>query len=315
MAKHGTPPRKSRGTLLPVLGFFVFGLAVLLLLDPLYGRLTASPGTHTVVYEEGTLSESDALNISFIDVGQGDAILIRMPTGETVLIDAGPNASETQLLAFLDRCRVKTLDYAVFTHMHEDHIGGADRVLEQCRVRTVLLSPVSDGDSSSCTRLMRAAEKEGCKILYAQPGQRFSLGAAELTVLAPLSGAYESGNDASVVLRLTYGERAFLFMGDAETVSEEEMLRTYGTDALQADVIKLGHHGSSSSTSAAFLDAVKPSAAVASCGIGNEFGHPHKEIVDSLHARGILLLRTDVHGTVRILTDGHALRADTEKNN
>lgn len=314
MAGRKASRRKNSGALLPALGFLALGLAILLLLDRLYPKLTAAPEHHTVVYEEGDLDEAQALSVSFLDVGQGDAILIEAPTGETALIDAGPNTSETQLLSFLDRHHIKELDYAVFTHMHEDHIGGADRVFGFCRVGTVLLSPVSDADSSSCTRLKAAAAKEGCEVLYAQPGQRFSIGTAELTVLAPLGGSYENGNDAGLVLRLTCGEHAFLFMGDAEAVSEEELLRTYDADALRADVIKLGHHGSSSSTSEALLDAVKPSIAVASCGIGNEFGHPHKEIIDRLHTRSILFLRTDADGTVRILSDGHALRADTEKN-
>ncbi len=280
-------------------------LGIFMLCYILFGPAEEQGGV--VLLENGALSSEQTMTVHFIDVGQGDAALIVMPSGETMLIDAGPNASEKNLLAYLEKISVKTIDYAIFTHPHEDHIGGADSVLRTYPVETVIL-PDADASTATYERMLDAIDDADCACITAQSGDTYSLGAAQFTILAPNSDTYNNTNNYSIVLRLTYGKSAFLFTGDAEILSEDEILSIYGTAGLRADVLKLGHHGSSTSTSDPFLDAVSPQIAIASCGRGNEYGHPHLETREKLTKRGITFLRTDVNGTIRILTDGEAMQ-------
>lgn len=305
----------NRQTFLRWLWVLVFPL--LLLLQTIFPglaelRLPWTSGEQYVLYESGTPDRDHLLTIRYIDVGQGDAILIEDPGGECMLIDAGTNASEMSLLSSLAACSIRRLTYMVFTHPHEDHIGGGDRVLARHHADTVLI-PECETQTSSYDKLMEAAERYADDVLYVSPGDTYGLGDAVFTILAPLGGPYENGNNDSIVLRLTYGDRSFLFTGDAEAFSEEEMLAAYPAEELRSDVLKLGHHGSSTSSTEVFLDAVKPIIAVASCGLANEYGHPHAETVKRLNDREILLFRTDACGTILIETDGEALRVTSDK--
>ena len=249
------------------------------------------------------------MTVHFIDVGQGDAALIVMPTGETMLIDAGPDMSQNRLVAYLSHHGVTKLTYAMFSHTHEDHIGGADAVLRAFPTEKVILSS-EETASWFFADLLEAAEDTGAECIYARVGQTYTLGDAAFEILGPRGTDYEKGNDYSIVTRLIYGERKFLFTGDAEAYSETEMLAALPKDNFSADVLKLGHHGSSTSTIRAFWDAVSPSYVVASCGKSNDYGHPHRETVAAAKERGVLLLRTDHHGNIRFRTDGKSLTFD-----
>ncbi len=242
--------------------------------------------------------------VHFIDVGQGDAALICGSGGENILIDAGPGTAEQALIAYLDRLGVSTIDYAIFTHPHDDHIGCADTVLREFDVKNVMMPNVPDTNSLAYDNLLSAFEDSKATLVLAIPGSTCTVGEIAFTVLAPNGSAYESGNDHSIVLRLDFGKTRFMFTGDAEMVSESEMLGKFSAEDLKSNVLKVGHHGSSTSTSPLFLAAVDPQIAVISCAKGNDYGHPHKEIRDRLSGRGIDTYRTDRDGTVIIYSDG-----------
>ncbi|MFA6947782.1 MAG: ComEC/Rec2 family competence protein [Eubacteriales bacterium] len=279
--------------------------AVIVLIMALAGFVSQKMGLFSDVQTlpATSISADGQLAVHFIDVGQGDAELIIAPTGEAMLIDAGPGSSETSLLAYLSALGISELEYAVFTHPHEDHIGGADGVVNNIDVKKVIMP---DAESSTVTfeKLLTAIDKRGCEVDVPAVGDTYSLGDAVFTVLAPNSSGYDSLNNYSIVMRLDYGESSFLFTGDAEALSEKEILAN-SPKLLDCDVLKAGHHGSSTSSSQDFLDAVTPDIAVISCGAGNDYGHPHSETLTKYSAMNIRVLRTDLSGSIVITSDGH----------
>ena len=244
----------------------------------------------------------DTVEFHFIDVGQGDAALIRTAEGD-VLIDASTNAAEEDLKAYLDALGVTTIEYAVFTHPHEDHIGGADMVINTYNVKRVLL-PEKEHTSKTYQYMMDAIDQRDCDVILSTPDYAFTVGEVTFTVLAPLGSSYKELNDWSVVLRAEYGATTAMFTGDAETLSESEMLDRYPIRALDCDLLKVGHHGSTTSTSDAFLDAVSPDHAIISVGEGNAYGHPHAEILTRLERGNARIWRTDLEGTIVFVSDG-----------
>ena len=239
----------------------------------------------------------------FIDVGQGDAALIRTEAGD-ILIDAGTNASEDELKAYLDRLGVKDIEYAVFTHPHEDHIGGADMVLNTYNVKRVIL-PDATSNTKTFERMMDAIETEKCEVIEAKPDSTFKVGELTCTILAPISTAYTETNNYSVVVRMDYGETSVLFTGDAEVDSEAEMLERYRFKGLlDCDLLKAGHHGSDTSSSQEFLDAVSPVYAVISVGEGNTYDHPKQVTLNKYDAMNIQYWRTDKVGSIVFTSTG-----------
>ena len=244
------------------------------------------------------------LTFCVMEVGQGDAVLVRCAE-ETLLVDAGPNAAEFHLLAELRAMGIDHLDVLVLTHPDEDHIGGADVILEKFSVGRVYM-PVLDAEDETFARLLETAARSGDEICVTQAGEHFSLGEADVKFLAPLD-LHGSSNDSSTVIRISCREVSALLMGDAETAAEEMLLLRYSAEELSADLLKVGHHGASTSTSAALLDAVAPRFAAISCGYGNDFGHPARSVVDALAQRGIDIGRTDREGTLVYCSDGEKI--------
>ncbi len=241
----------------------------------------------------------------FIDVGQGDAALIRTAAGD-ILIDASTGDAEDELKAYLDSLGVADIEYAVFTHPDEDHIGGADMILENYNVKRVIL-PDATKTTKTYTKMIDCIEKENCEVIEATPDKTFKVGELNCTILAPISTQYTDYNNYSVVIRMDYGETSVLFTGDAEKESEEEMLERYGDAAggmLDCDLIKVGHHGSDTSSTQAFLDAVTPEYGVISCGKGNSYGHPIQEILVRYEAMDVTLYRTDLDGSIVFISTG-----------
>lgn len=259
------------------------------------------------------LTDEKMAAVHMIDVGQGDSILIQTKE-KAVLIDAGERDQGQTVCDYLKSAGVNKLDLVIATHPHSDHIGGLADVLTQIRTEEILMPELSDEmvpTTSSFQRLLTAVEKEDVRAVAAEPGLVYDLGGGvSLTVLAPVKD-YDNLNNYSVVCRLDCGQTSFLFTGDAEKQVEQDLLDAGAN--LQADVLKAGHHGSSTSSGDAFLDAVRPKIAAISCGQNNDYGHPHKEVMTSFSQRGITVCRTDLQGTVIFSTDGTDIVVHTEK--
>ena len=257
---------------------------------------------------------ADDLCVHFIDVGQGDGILIQAPTGETVVIDAGERGNEQTMINYIKTYGDDTIEYVVATHPHTDHIGSMDDVIDTFTVENVIMPRLSKENTpttSTYKSFLTAVKRSGAKTIAAKPGYTFSLGKGICTVLSPASQS-DNLNNMSVVLRLDWGETSFLFMGDAETAVEKQLLNGQYASYLDADVLKLGHHGSSTSSSKKFLTAVSPQYSIISCGVDNDYGHPHKETMQKLSNLDTTVLRTDTMGTIRIYSDGMTLTPERE---
>ena len=239
-------------------------------------------------------SSSGTLNVHFIDVGQGDSILIQDGT-HFMLVDAGENDQGDTVVNYLKEQGVTSLDYVIGTHPHSDHIGGLDDVLETFPAKTVIMPPV-EHTTATFEDVLDAVAGQGLKITKPVPGDTYDLGPSQFTVLGPVGDYADELNDWSVGIRLTDGNHSFVMCGDAETEAEEDMARS-GLN-LSADVLKSGHHGSRTSSSPEFLEAVSPSWAVISCGKGNSYGHPHEETLKKYAEHRIQVLRTDEKGTI-----------------
>ena len=253
-----------------------------------------------------TVSLDGVLSVHYIDIGQGDAELIVTPDGKAMLIDAGPNSNEKDLMSYLDSLKITVLEYAVFTHPHEDHIGGADAVFEKIDVKRVIM-PDTVHNTATFEKMLEAIDKNDTEVIIPKSGDEFTLGEAKFKILGPNKSGYKSLNDWSIVLRLDYGQNSFMFTGDCEKLAEKEMLNVYSARDFSCDVLKIGHHGSSTSTSDEFLLACSPKYAVISCEKGNTYGHPHKETIDILTKHNIETLRTDLSGTIIFTSDGTSI--------
>lgn len=283
--------------------FLVIILAVMSLLSFVSGcGVTVAPQDSITTAANPSASGSDKLRVSYIDVGQGDSILIQIPNGKNVLIDAGDNDQGEKVVSYLNKQGVKRLDVAIWTHPHADHIGGADTVTKAFEIGQVVM-PKQTSTTESYRSLIKAISQKGLKITEAKAGVILDLGPeVKAELLAPSSGSYEEVNNYSAVLRLTYGNTTFLFTGDAQSESEKEMIKT-GQD-LKADVLKVGHHGSLTSTTSAFLNKVQPKYAVISVGKDNDYGHPAESIITRLNKAGVNIYRTDESGTLVFESDG-----------
>lgn len=247
------------------------------------------------------------LQVHFLDVDQSDCILVRTDD-KNMLIDGGTDSESDTIISYLENLRVDKLDVVIATHPHEDHIGGLDDAIEMFGADTVYMPDVS-ADTLVFEEFLLAVED--CNVVFPKSGDSFSLGDAEITVIAPNSTSYKELNDYSIGIRLEYGENEFLFTGDAEALSEREMISS-GLP-LSADVYKVAHHGSKYSNSEAFIKLVSPSISVISCGAFNQYDFPHMVVVDRLSEYG-QIYRTDINGTVVITSDGKNLEVQCDNN-
>jgi beta-lactamase superfamily II metal-dependent hydrolase len=255
-----------------------------------------------------TTNRDNLVEVHFIDVGQGDAILIEAENS-AMLIDAGENNKGTIVTDYLETQNITKLDYVIGTHPHSDHIGGLDTVINSVAVDTVIL-PSATHTTDTFEDLLDALEENNLSITMANVGDEYNLGPASFTVIAPNSSTYDDLNNYSVGIKLTFGDNSFLFTGDAGKLSEEEMLEN-GID-LSADVLKLSHHGSNTGNSEAFLQAVNPTYAMICVGADNDYGHPHVETLETMLNCGIKVYRTDIQGTVVFTSDGKNISVNTQ---
>jgi competence protein ComEC len=251
-----------------------------------------------------------ALSVSFLDVGQGDAILIESPTGIQMLIDGGSGksilAELSDVLPFYDR----HIDILLATHADQDHVGGLPFVLERFDVDYIVTTDVT-ADTATYRAFEEYVQDEGAERIRALLGTHIDIGGgAVLDILFPETALEGSApNDASVIAKLTYGDTTFLFAGDAPE-SVENYLARRSVEELDVDVLKVSHHGSRTSTSALFLSATTPDIAVISAGEGNQYGHPHEEVVSLLKEFGATILRTYEEGTITFVSDGASVVRD-----
>jgi competence protein ComEC len=255
--------------------------------------------------------KSGLLQVTFLDVGQGDATLIESPTGTQVLIDGGKGSTVlrplSRALGFFDR----DIDMLIATHPDADHIGGLVDVLKRYRVHTIVMTE-NESDSPVFEAFKNAVLKESAEIIFVRAGEVFDLGSgvSGSTTLSILFPDYDprglESNTSSIVSRLTYGESEYLFMGDSPQ-SIEEYLVGIASTTLTSDVLKVGHHGSRTSTAETFVTAVQPTYAIISAGKDNSYGHPHKEVTDLLSAKDIIQKSTIDLGTIVSESDGHRI--------
>lgn len=247
--------------------------------------------------------ERETLCVSFLDVGQGDAIFIESPTGRQVLIDGGPDSSVLRALGEVMGFFDKDIDVVVATHSDADHISGLIDVLERYDVGTVIRTE-NESDTPMWHAFEESTEAEEADIRYARRGQTYDLGGgAVLEVLFPDRDVSDmESNTASIVMRLSYGNTSFLLMGDAPKSIEEYLVLIEG-EHLKSDVLKVGHHGSRTSTSELLLAEVRPTYAVISAGRDNRYGHPHLEVTDLLFNYGVKIFNTADEGTVQLIVN------------
>ena len=255
-------------------------------------------------------SAEKGLSIHFIDVGQADAAVI-LCDDEVLMIDGGNVADSSLIYSYLtNTLAIDHIDYMIGTHPHEDHIGGLAGALNACSVGTVY-SPVDNYDSDAFNDFKRYAEAQVGSLTLPSVGDTFTIGSATAQFLSP-AYPYDNTNDASIVVKIVYGDTSFLFAGDAEWEAEHDMVES-GYD-LSATLLKAGHHGSDSSSSYVFLREVMPQYAVISVGEGNSYGHPTEEALSRLRDVGATVYRTDLQGTIICHSDGDTLTFETEKN-
>lgn len=258
--------------------------------------------------EQGAAQEQPGgLAVHYIDVGQGSAAYLEWD-GYSMLIDAGDwNASD--VLMYLDKLEVEKIDIAVGTHPDADHIGQLARVIETYEVGEVWMSG-NPSSSNTFIRTLEAVDEAG--IPYEEPlrGDEYEIGLLEIEVLHPEELSGDTNGD-SLSFRISYGETAFIFTGDADIQAEQEMVAS--NLPLGADILLMGHHGSNTSTSLEFLQAVEPDVAIYSAGIDNPYGHPYAEVLASVENEGAEVYGTDVNGTIVVETDGQEYSVETER--
>lgn len=253
-----------------------------------------------------TAPASDRLRLYFIDVGQADSILILLPNAQTMLIDAGNNKDGDMVVDFLKSKSVSKIDYLVGTHPHEDHIGGLDTVINTFDIGKIYMPKVSN-DTKTFKDVLSAIDKKGLRVDTAKAGVNIlTAESLSIDILAPNKDKYEELNNYSAVLKLTYRENSFLLMGDAEKLSEKEIMAVSGMD-VSADLIKVGHHGSNTSSGEEFLKRVNPQNAIIMVGEGNTYHHPAIAALNMLSSLNIHVYRTDNDGTILAESDGKTI--------
>ena len=244
-------------------------------------------------------AEPDTMEVHFINVGQGDATLIKCGE-QSMLIDTADDSKGTAIQNYLNKQNVKTLDYLILTHPDADHIGGAPVVITKFEIKKVFMSNF-EKDNKTYQKLIQALDNKRLKYETPEVGSQYTLGTAVITILAP-NKKYDNPNDASIAFTIQNGNNKFLFTGDAGENAEKDILNS-DLD-ISADVYKVGHHGSKYSTSEKFFEEVNPAYAVISCGENNSYGHPHAETLNTLRSYGVEVYRTDEDGTIIATSDG-----------
>ncbi|MBE6827959.1 MAG: MBL fold metallo-hydrolase [Ruminococcaceae bacterium] len=311
-SKYLKNKQDSRKLLLVLIAVLVF--LILLILDR-GGFVNWQDVTRLTGLNDGVVEQEGKLYAHFINVGQGDCSLIKCGD-DTVMIDTGEPDSFNAVKAYLNLYNVKEIDYLILTHMHSDHIGSAADIIRKYNVGKVIITKLDEENIPTlyCYEDLLDVLAEGkCEVYAARTGDSYEVGSFSFDLLGPVLQNAEDLNDTSVIVKIKYGNFSILYMGDASSAAETELLIN-GTD-VSADVIKLGHHGSNSSSCGEFLNAVRPQAAIISCGLDNPYGHPGKYTLKRLEARGIKYYRTDISGNITVISDTESFTVKEQGEN
>lgn len=245
----------------------------------------------------GITSNYGLMRVHFIDVGQADSAFIELGNGQTMLIDAG--LSGYDVVSYINELQYETIDYVVASHPHDDHIGGMATVLDSFKIGKMYM-PKQAHTITAFTNMLDVIESKNIDLYTAKAGTSIlSNGPIDIDILAPFADSYSNLNNCSAVVKITYGKTVMLFTGDSEQVIENQLLNS----GIDADVLKVGHHGASSSSSSSFIKAVSPKVAVISVGSNNRYGHPHADTLAILNQVGADIYRTDEQGTIVVTAD------------
>lgn len=251
---------------------------------------------------------NENIKIHFIDVGQGDSIFIELPNNETMLIDAGESSKEEVVSEYINTLGYNKINYVIGTHPHSDHIGGLAHIINSFNIEKIYM-PKALSTSKTYENLLNTIYKNKKNIITAKAGIKIiDEDNLKINILAPNNNNYSNLNNYSVVIKINYKSKSFLFMGDAEILSENEIL----TD-VSADIIKIGHHGSDTSSSESFLSKVNPKYAIIMVGENNKYNHPNQTILDRLERNNIITYRTDLNGNIVITSDGNEINVEVSK--
>lgn len=262
------------------------------------------------ISEEYSVHESMENAVYFMDVGQGDSILVKSGK-DYMLVDAGEENKGETIVEYLDDMGIDKIKYAVATHPHSDHIGGMDDIINSFKVENIIM-PDAAASTKNFYNMLDAVEDNNVNVIKGEAGYSFELGNIKCDIAAPVKIAEDTNNN-SVVIRLAYGNDSVLLTGDCSKDEEKDIIES-GID-ISADVLKAGHHGSSTSSTREFLNRVAPKYAVISCGENNDYGHPHRETIDSLKRYGTEIYRTDSDGTIIAELTGNGIAMRTESEN
>lgn len=259
-----------------------------------------------------TSDTGNILEAYFIDVGQGDSSLF-ISDGVSMLIDSGEAENADTVISTVSDCGVTALDYVVVTHAHSDHMGAMADVITSVPVKNIIVSEPCDDNSQTATyeKFIDAAENSGANIILAEPDYTFSVGKAECTVLAPFNVDSSNENNNSIVMLINAGETSFLMTGDAEKSVEKEIMEKYPN--LDIDILKVGHHGSSTSSYKQFVEQISPELGIIQCGLNNSYGHPTEKTLETLDSLGIKYYRTDICGAVTVRCTAETYTVEVEK--
>ena len=263
-------------------------------------------------YDIPALKNDKELKVHYIDVGQGDSILIQYD-GKNCLVDAGDTHATDEVITYLNSQSVSKIDLLIISHPDADHIGSMSKVIDNFDIGDVYMPPLSEDltpTTNVYTNMLLSMSRKGLKVDLAEAGDTIKFGDLSFKCVAP-QGEFASKNNSSIAFKLEYGETSFLFTGDMEKESERSTLqRKYD---VSADVLKVAHHGSASSTTSEFLEAVSPRIAVISVGEDNKYKHPSEEVLEALNQKGVNVYRTDLDGDIVIISDGRELEVTTKK--
>lgn len=253
-------------------------------------------------------TNNDLLKVHYLDVGQGDSIFIELPNNETMLIDAAESYQSENIINYLKNLNYQKIDYVIGTHPHTDHIGGLKDIINTFEIGKIYMPKVVS-TTKTYESLLMAIKNKNLKINTAKAGTSIiDTDALKINILAPNNSTYTELNNYSVVTKITYGTTKFLFMGDAEKLSENEI-----KENVSADVIKIGHHGSNTSSSIDFIKKVNAKYGIISVGLNNKYNLPKEETITNWENSGTKIYLTSINGTIRASSDGTNIKIESEK--